>query len=178
MEIRPVLKGDLADLAKLHAQSWQQTYKGMLSEDYLATKVVEDRLLLWQKRLMTPEAGQKVVVAIADGELIGFICLMESYTQEFCLLDNLHVSANAQGKGVAKQLIYHGLNSLKLELDKGLSLEVLLNNHKAIRFYESLGGIKEKQQMWLAPCGSKVEELIYQWPSIKALLTHLNSKSA
>lgn len=178
MEIRSVVKGDLEGLAKLHAISWQQNYQGMLSEDYLKTRVMADRFLLWQKRLITPEAGQKVAVAIDGGDLIGFICLVERDSKELCLLDNLHVSAKAQGKGVAKQLIYHVLSSLRLEMDKGLSLEVLLNNHKAIRFYESLGAIKKKQQTWLAPCGSMVEEYVYQWPSINALLAQLNNESA
>ena len=126
--------------------------------------------------LSSPETGQRVFVATLGSDFIGFICLLENYSNEYLLLDNLHVSAKAQGKGIGKKLIYYALNSLNLENDKGLSLEVLKANNKAIGFYTSLGGIQIHSQIWLAPCGTKVEEYVYQWPSIEILKCRLKGQ--
>jgi len=49
----------------------------------------------------------------------------------------LHVFTEAQDIGFAKQLTCHALNSLNLDEDKALGLEVFFSNHKAIGFYES-----------------------------------------
>jgi hypothetical protein len=38
-------------------------------------------------------------------------------------------------------------------------------NHQAIAFYEAIGGKQELEQVWNAPCGSKVNEKVISWPS-------------
>ncbi|EDK28934.1 hypothetical protein VSWAT3_24534 [Vibrionales bacterium SWAT-3] len=42
---------------------------------------------------------------------------------------------------------------------------MMSDNHQAIAFYEAIGGKQEREQVWNAPCGSKVNEKVISWAS-------------
>lgn len=67
-------------------------------------------------------------VALEEGELIGFISMLEKY------IGGLFVSPDWQGKGVGKSLVE------KMIMDRGsLSVGVFEKNHSARKFYEKMG---------------------------------------
>jgi hypothetical protein len=43
MRIREATIADVAAIAKVHAESWRTTYKGLLPDDYLANLTYEQR---------------------------------------------------------------------------------------------------------------------------------------
>lgn len=54
MEIKVAEYCDYERIAQLHAQSWRTHYQGILGKEYLDNDVLEDRLLIWQTRLINP----------------------------------------------------------------------------------------------------------------------------
>ena len=165
MEYRQAGLRDLEAIANLHAKSWQETYIGILSDEYLDKDVLQDRLDVWRKRLTNKSANQIVLLAEEVNNLLGFICLVKSPSAKTILLDNLHVDSSYKGKGLGRQLIYRVLSSMGELEGLSLYLEVLAKNENAIRFYEKLEGKRTKTNIWNSPCGSKVEEFVYLWPS-------------
>ena len=165
MEYRQADLRDLEAIANLHAKSWQETYIGILSDEYLDKDVLQDRLDVWRERLAYKNANQTVLLVEEANNLLGFICLKEEASAETILLDNLHVDSSYKGKGLGRQLIDRALSRLGDLKGQSLYLEVLAKNENAIRFYEKLEGKRIKTNIWSSPCDSKVEEFVYLWPS-------------
>lgn len=176
MEYRLANLSDLKNVASLHAKSWQQTYSGILSDEYLDKKVLEDRLGVWHERLAHKNGNQTLLLAEENNNLLGFICLMEEPEKERVLLDNLHVDESYKGRGIGKELIARALASLDGLKGRGLYLEVLAKNENAIRFYERLKGVCTESNTWSSPCGNDVKEFVYFWPSAVELLELLKRK--
>ncbi len=163
---------DVLAIAMLHSNSWRENYKGIVSDDYLENQVEQNRIDTWQSRFDDPKSNQWVLLAKADNELVGFICLYgEHHSQHGTIIDNLHVDSNFKGRGIGTQLLIKGAEWAKEYYPQSaVYLEVLSKNSAAIGFYQSLGGKHIGNAIWNAPCGTKVEELLYQWGRPESLL--------
>ncbi|NOH83687.1 GNAT family N-acetyltransferase [Vibrio sp. 03-59-1] len=171
MELKVAEYKDYERIAQLHAQSWKQYYKGILGDEYLEHDVLDDRLVIWQTRLINPPFNQHVLLIEEGGLLCGFICAFGNHDFERgTIIDALHIDENYHGRGLGSKL----LDEMSAWIEQyfsgsGVYLEVMAENHPAVEFYESLGGQKSVDRLWNAPCGNKVNELVYTWPSAKDL---------
>ncbi|CAM4300648.1 GNAT family N-acetyltransferase [Pseudoalteromonas byunsanensis] len=172
MFIRAATANDLHDIAQLHAKSWQENYTEVLSSDYLAHRVIEERTQLWADRLTAPSDNQLVLIAQLNGVFSGFICVFgDKHPQFGSIIDNLHVTSDAKGKGIGTQLLSSAAKWVHTHYkDLGVYLEVLECNPKAIGFYEALGGQKRSEGYWHTPCGNKAKEFIYTWKGPSTLI--------
>ena len=59
VELREAVYEDCANIAALHAESWQRAYRGILSDDFLDHFVLEDRLAVWSERFSAPKKNQR-----------------------------------------------------------------------------------------------------------------------
>jgi ribosomal protein S18 acetylase RimI-like enzyme len=134
---------DADRIANLHAQSWQQNYRGSFSDEFLENEVLDNRLYEWTKRLQNLSDNHYLIIAEEDGNLLGFMYAYFSHDAQFgTLLDNLHVRLNFQGKGLGTQLIVLlAKEILKRNKEKGFYLWVLNSNAASISFYDNLGGV-------------------------------------
>jgi predicted N-acetyltransferase YhbS len=104
--LRLATEADAGRIAELHAESWRRTYRGMLRDDFLDGKVVENRLSVWRDRLGSPRPNQHVAVAESDGELDGFICAFGDEDPRWgTLIDNLHVRHRLHKSGIGRSLM-------------------------------------------------------------------------
>ena len=146
-------KRDCEAIARLHAQSWKESYRGMLTDEYLDTKVDAERLAVWQKRFDYPSPNQYIKVAKIGDELVGFACTFFDYDSEWgAMLDNLHVFTKWKKNGIGKALVKDAIEAtLKNNPNSKLYLWVLEDNKSAIKFYDKLGGQNvEKKPLELA----------------------------
>ncbi len=171
MELKIAEYSDYERIAALHAQSWKQHYNGILGKDYLANDVLEDRLAIWQTRLINPPFNQHVILIEEGGLLCGFICAFGNHDFERgTIIDALHIDDAYRGKGIGTQLIEEMAQWIEQYFpDNGVYLEVMKENHQAIEFYDSIGGLSSSERLWNAPCGNQVPELIYTWTSAHTL---------
>lgn len=174
IEIRVATTNDMEQISTLHTSSWQEVYRGILSDAYLCHDVHKDRKITWQQRFTAPEPHQRILVACKEKALCGFICIFLGNHPEWgTLVENLHIGKHYQGLGLGKQLLQ---SAAKLAYDQapdeGMYLEVLAENHAAQVFYQKLGAFKTKAQSWQAPDDSDVDEYVYRWQSIEQLIGH------
>jgi GNAT superfamily N-acetyltransferase len=93
-------------VATLHAESWRAFYRGAYQDEYLDGDIVEDRLRVWEERLLTPAPDQFVVLAEEDDELIGFACAYGGHDDTWgSFLDNIHVRPEYQRRGVGARIM-------------------------------------------------------------------------
>lgn len=178
MVVRIAIALDAARIANLHALSWQQNYRESFSAKFLDEEVFDERLLVWQERFKNPKEHQHILLAEENGLLLGFIC---SYFDENPIygtyLDNLHVSAEAKGKGIGTLLMGKLAEEiLNSDYKNGFYLWVLITNHAAISFYDRIGGTA-LETVEANDIGDAVfQKIKYVWKDMHNFLNLIESK--
>jgi ribosomal protein S18 acetylase RimI-like enzyme len=160
-------------VARLHADSWRRTYRGMMRDEYLDGDVVEDRLRVWRERLTSPAANQAVFVAEADAQLAGFVCIYSDDDPRWgSLIDNLHVRHDLQKAGTGRLLMRKAADwCAAAHPGKGMYLYVMRANTNAIAFYERLGGVNvESVDHPNSAGGGTAHVFRYAWPEQQTLM--------
>ena len=129
---------DVPAIGKLHYNAWLETYRGLLSEDYLATLSPERMATIFAHR-----APANLYLLEDEGELWGFALVghgrehdLPPRTGELC---GIYLRAAYQGYGYGKTLFAWAENRLKGMGYQRMFLWVLATNQKAIGFYEAMG---------------------------------------
>jgi hypothetical protein len=100
VKIRIAQQDDSAAIATLHAASWRDLYRGILSNEYLDSNIESEREAFWEQRFNNPRANQYVVVAESGVNMVGFACAHGNEDQQWgTMLDNLHVLPSVRGEG-------------------------------------------------------------------------------
>lgn len=163
--------GDAEAVARLHARSWREHYRGSFSDAFLDGDLVGERLRAWRERLEAPSAGQHVRLALDGTELIGFVCVYGDHDPEWgSFVDNLHVAAEAKRRGVGASLM-RGAGSWLARTwpERGVYLWVLEANAPARRFYERIGARDAGVETTQTHGGAVVRSCRYVWPSARHL---------
>ncbi|MGF1695200.1 GNAT family N-acetyltransferase [Vibrio kyushuensis] len=171
MDLKIAEYSDYERIATLHAQSWRRFYHGILGEDYLQHDVLDERLAIWQARLINPPFNQHVLLLEEGGLLCGFVCAFGNHDfEKGTMIDSLHVDENYRHRGLGLKLLNEVSKWCEQHFgESAIYLEVMRDNQQAIDFYESLEGLKIDERLWNAPCGHKVPEQVYSWSSAKQL---------
>ncbi|MEL6262385.1 MAG: GNAT family N-acetyltransferase [Cyanobacteria bacterium J06626_6] len=172
MNYRPATELDVDAIAKLHALSWQNAYRGMLSDWYLSQEVYPERLNVWETRLKQSKPHQFVVVAEDEQEIVGFACAFGSTEKRWgALLDNLHIHPAARRKGIGKALMQQVAMWIIDNYDSHqMHLFVFAANKGACLFYERLGGKENETKEMAMPDGELVPSIKYVWERVDSMM--------
>ena len=168
---REAVQSDWENIALLHAKSWQENYRGSMSDDYLDNVVIEERKAVWEKRFAKPNEKQLIILAEENRSLIGLSCIfLESDPKYGALLDNLHVRSDYKRKGIGKILLKKSAKLLMAKSDESsLYLWVLTKNSGAIDFYEKVGGTRHDTKAWKTPDNRSNDTYRYVWNDLEKL---------
>jgi ribosomal protein S18 acetylase RimI-like enzyme len=167
--LRPAVPADEAAIAALHAASWQATYRGTLSDEWLDGPVVADRAAVWRERFEAADPALRLLVAVTpDGALAGFACCyLDAHPAFGTLLENLHVATAHRGKRLGERLLRESARRISSERpDAGFHLSVAQPNAPARRFYAGLGAAVRGVERWETPDGHVVMCDVMGWPRI------------
>jgi ribosomal protein S18 acetylase RimI-like enzyme len=170
LTLRPAQFADYPAIAALHAANWQQTYRGILSDEYLDHEVEADRLAVWYGRLQNPSPNQRLTLAVQDGTLVGFCCtFLDDDPVYGSLIDNLHVAAGLRHGGMGRQLMMDAARHVQAEArHPGLYLWVFERNARTA--YDRLGGVHAETVEKKNEDGTTAVILRYVWPDASVLL--------
>ena len=172
MELRVATADDAKRIARLHAESWQRTYRGMFRDEFLDGPVIEDRLAEWRARFASPDPARFVAVAEDQSDLLGFVCVFgEDDARWGSLIDNLHVRQDAQKRGIGAALMRAAAAWCE-ETHPGrpIYLLVLRANTNAQAFYERLGGTNAGEDEREQHGGGIAYGYRYVWPDGRTIL--------
>lgn len=154
--VRRAVATDVERLADVHIRCWQETYRGMLSDAFLAAADRDGRLALWRHLLDRPDPAEAWVACDGD-TVVGFAGIRsvpapdspegppppESGPLE---LWGLYLLASHQGLGLGRQLLSAALGT------QAASLWVAAANSRAIGFYRRFGfrpdGVEDTLADW------------------------------
>ena len=163
MQIRPAGPDDRTAIAALQAASWRDSYRCLLSDSYLDHKVSDDLLRHWHAVELRSE--DVVLVAEEAGTAVGFIAV---WCDGEPLIDNLHVLPNQRSKGTGRKLMQAAAAALMAGGHDSAYLWVLEGNHRALRFYEALGG-QRAERAGKEIFGQVLPSLKIAWPDLSVI---------
>ncbi|MCK5517907.1 MAG: GNAT family N-acetyltransferase [Alphaproteobacteria bacterium] len=141
--IREATVADADAIARVHVDSWRESYAGIFPDDILRNLSWEERAGYWKKELLEEKSQGKIFVAEEGGIVKGFVSAGKSRKPEFPFdgeIYSLYLLKEAQGRGIGRKLFEIAQNSLKLGGMNSMFLLVLKDNSPTIEFYRYMGG--------------------------------------
>lgn len=175
VQIREASPDDAAGIARVHVDTWQSAYKGIVPDDFLARLSYEVREASWKSGLSNPGNPWFVYVAqdSETGQVVGFASggpirepVVPGYEGE---LGALYVLQERQGQGIGKSLVRAVASRLRDMDVRSMMLWVLSDNEPARRFYEVIGGVKVADNLFEMG-GAMLGEVAYGWGNTSGLI--------
>jgi RimJ/RimL family protein N-acetyltransferase/8-oxo-dGTP pyrophosphatase MutT (NUDIX family) len=165
--VRPATFEDAAQIAGVHIRSWQQAYRGLMNQAYLdgLDQTLLQRQAHWEQSI-TEHDSQVQVASLADA-LIGWISFGRSRDhdadpQRVGEVMAVYALAEHWGSGVGRRLWLAALAWLANQGYEKVTLWVLVENVRAIRFYQAAGLAEEPEtRRTLERGGMKLQEVRY-----------------
>ena len=147
--IRNATIDDIDEVAKLHVNSWYNTYKGIIANDYLENMInnLDKRI----KRMHDEFNLREMLVATIDNEIVAFL----EYTLDNIYSKDLDIDCELCGLYVKNGYLKMGIGSKLFDYVK----KIFINNHRqkmglwcvkentnAINFYKAKGGMVVKEK--------------------------------
>lgn len=164
-EIRKAILGDEDGIAKVHVQSWQETYKGLVPQTYLEEmpSQLNERISNWKKSITNPE--RITFVAENHKGIIGFVLFGPARDPDragFIELGAIYLLASEKGKGIGFSLVSAGFNILK-ELGFKKAYCWVLEGNPTNKFYERTGARFSGKVKYDEIGGQQCKEFAYEW---------------
>jgi len=143
LPIREAVPADARSIAEIHVRSWQASYRGQLTDDYLDGLSVEERLEQNRRSLEEPPAGWRTWVAQEGKDVVGFAVTGPSQdadaTERTGEVYAIYLEPDRVGTGAGRELFEHAVGDLRGRGFEAATLWVLETNERARRFYEVAG---------------------------------------
>lgn len=169
--ILPAGPADAEALAHVHVASWRETYRGLLSESFLARMSEEGHARRFRKELTRPGPHDVTLAALNPLGLFGYVAggPSRAAVQGEAEIATLYILRTAQGRGVGRRLLTDAVRALSAHGARSLMISVLADNASARSFYERLGGVADAPRQEVGP-GGMVWEVSYRWRDLGKLL--------
>lgn len=174
IRVRDATPDDVEGVARVHVQSWRETYAGLLSADALAGLSVEERAAMWRQAVTRVNPRARFLVAqTATGEIVGFARGGPARAGEDLLGTEAEIYAiylvdSVKRQGLGRRLMRGVFDHLGGSGFASAGLWVLTGNIPARRFYEAIGGVPGPEQP-LELRGERVSEIAYRFEPIPSL---------
>jgi len=130
---------DARGIASVHVQSWRDTYKGIIDQEFLDSLKVEDRYELWKESLKAEQNGCVYIAKNDSGEVVGFASFGVERTKKFGIeaeLYAIYLLDEYKGQKIGSKLFHAGLQQI-LKLDYKSLMVWVLDKNPSKHFYES-----------------------------------------
>lgn len=164
--VRPAVPADAPGIAAVHVAAWRSAYAGLLPSAYLAGLSTLRHAARHHADIV---AGRGVLVAEAEGRVVGFCTVGRSRTKGLAEgeVETLYVQDDWREHGLGRALLQAGARLLAAKGCGSLFLWVLTDNPSRW-FYERMGGrpvLGAQTQV----AGQSVAQTAYVWDPIARL---------
>jgi GNAT superfamily N-acetyltransferase len=173
IHIRMARRTDAAGIARVHATTWKEAYRGLLDGAYLENLSEKRLTARWRTHLDRREEDrdEEILVAMNGRELVGFAnasASREAFAPWDAEIPMIYVLKEHRGSGIGRGLMKASADHcIRRGMFSG-GLWVLRDNGAARDFYEALGG--ESQGRKSDSVGGQIVQLVgYWWRDIAQL---------
>lgn len=164
MQIVRATLEDAHDIAQVHVLAWRAAYDGIVPAAHLAAQSVAKRETVWREAIA--KGMPEVWVAKTAGQLLGWVAFGPSRDQDAAPQAGeiwaLYVTPSHWSRGVGRQLWLRARERLAEQDYKNVSVWVLTENARAIRFYRAAGFAADPSgRKEIVMAGKPLQELRY-----------------
>ena len=164
--VRPATEGDVPAITAIHIRAWQMAYAGIMADEHLDNLSTAKRQAFWQDAIEYSEPQVWVAMgSTKTGEkVIGFVGFDRSRDEKSKPTTGeiwaIYVDPEHWGKGVGLVLWDTAREGMLEEEFTDATLWVLLQNERALEFYEKAGFKREMNTLKTVEVGgAKLEEI-------------------
>ncbi len=165
MMIRPATVDDAPGIAAVQVASWNTTYRGLIHDDFIDARTVQERTARWTGVLAAARPGTRTFVALNNiGMIVGFATAGEARETEYGYdgeLYALYLIKEEQGRGVGTALMAEAMAFLREQGHERMLVWVLSTNPNRA-FYEARGGTEAAHKQ-VSFDGIAYDETGYGW---------------
>ncbi|GEM_PF-4727342 len=180
IEIRPVTRNDISEMAKININSWRDDYRNIVPDKVLEELEPEEKSRSLENWLFADSNDIRLAYgAFLDDLMVGYITasLTEDIDSEYDVeVNNLFVVKKYRGLGISLKLLYQ-IASVFSELKERQFTSLILYSWQATasnEYYRKLGGKVIKEQ--IQDCGGrKLAADIFAW-QLEELIAVLENK--
>lgn len=148
--IRKKERKDCKDVAHVVTVAWNETYKGIVSDEFLNNLYLNEEERAVNSYNKFNENDNHQYVLEVDEKIVGFINVGSSNENEYDNCGEIHalyIISEYKGYGFGKKLIEAGIKELKSE---GFNKMVIgcLEGNPSNEFYKHIGGVFVKQRIF------------------------------
>ena len=148
--VRKATHNDTPAISELYREQFREMAK--LIPDFI--KEGDQSIEFLEKTISSDDSD--ILVYENDGRVVGFILLQAKERPDFdfmipgkyCYIMDIIVTESHRNKGFATALMNSAKDWAKEQSCNLINLDVLVNNHGAIKLYEKLGFIPKAQEMY------------------------------
>jgi ribosomal protein S18 acetylase RimI-like enzyme len=163
--VRPAIEGDAARIARVHVESWQSTYQGLVPQPILDGLSIDRRTAFWSGLLVEP-GESRTWVGELDGRVVGFVGTGRSTDPDLAAdtaaVESIYLLPRVLGLGLGRLLLRTATSDLVERGFAKASLWVFTANDRARRFYEAAGWRPDGTAQMLDFDGTGIEEVRYR----------------
>ena len=142
MTIRRAVSNDAETVGRIHVESWNVAYRGIMPDDVIARTDLPYRTAFWAERIADPE--WPVFLIEEAGQGVAFCQMVSTKDPDddatrIGHITSLHVLPHLRGRGYGRTLIDHVCAEFQRRGFMEVTLWVLEENRAARRFYERHG---------------------------------------
>lgn len=141
MIFRRAVEADASGVAEVHVRSWRSAYRGVVPDAYLAGLSVEKREQAWREAFR--RGSPELWVASNDAGVGGWIAFGSSRDPDAAAtvgeVEAIYVAPEHWSAGVGRTLWFVARRRLMERKFESVTLWVLEENARAIRFYRAAG---------------------------------------
>ena len=161
--IRKATLEDIPEVAELHVNSWNKTYKGIIAQDHLDN--MRNNLDKRIERMKNEFYLRNMIVATINNEIVAFseFTLTNEFSKDLdidCELCGLYVKNDYIGTGIGSKLFNYVKNIFIKNNKYKMGLWCVKENNNAINFYLRKGGIKVKEKTFTL-AGKEYSEIAF-----------------
>jgi ribosomal protein S18 acetylase RimI-like enzyme len=139
--IRSATPVDARAIATIHVEASRAAYRGIVPDEYLDSFSIDGRASTWRQNLLA--ADSSTWVALESDAIVGWIsagpCRDTDAGTSAGEIWAVYVAPECWGKGVGRSLCVKAEQHLRTEGWVVVTLWVLKDNERAVRFYQSNG---------------------------------------
>jgi len=164
MLIRSANADDTDAIGQVHIASWRHAYRAILPAEFLAGLSVVQRRAMWAEAVA--KDLPHLLVAEVQGQVVGFSaigpCRDEGSARADFELWAIYALPSQWSTGIGRELWHASCKVLRSRGSRHVSLWVIANNERAIKFYTAAGFMPEahtRRSFELG--GAHIEEVRY-----------------
>ena len=164
---------DVEEIAGVHVQCWQESYAGLLPEEFLKNLSVDAKIAQWRQTLSDPQVFTRV--ARDAGRIAGFVSCGPAKEGAGKGADGeilaIYVLKAYHGRKIGRSLIAAAARFWLSKGGRNLVVLSMAGNNQAAAFYTALGGVQVYEGSF-AMAGTRIADKGHLFNNLTKLAGH------